>query len=141
MGSMLLPRFPSTTSRILYPQENVHKRKKSVAAPPAQRKLAPKDVNAVSDTGSSQSLSITLGAKRSRRNPTSTCQNEPLNSSQIETRNGDNTTKNTTPYSSATQTPNSGLLVARGSNTPPDLFQAYSALCVVDEFCKQQPPG
>lgn len=112
-----------------------------VAAPRTQRKLAPKDINAGSDTGSSHFLSITSGAKRLRRDSTSTCQNEPFNNSQIETRNGNNTTQNTTPYSSATRTQNSGLLLARGSHTPPDLFQAYSALCVVVDFCEQQPPG
>lgn len=134
--------YPSSTvSKSLHRPGKVGNGRRLVAAPRTQRKLAPKDINAGSDTGSSHFLSITSGAKRLRRDSTSTCQNEPFNNSQIETRNGNNTTQNTTPYSSATRTQNSGLLLARGSHTPPDLFQAYSALCVVVDFCEQQPPG
>jgi hypothetical protein len=136
-----LPRFPSTTSETFNLQENVGKRKKAAAAPPTQRKLAPKGFKAASDTGSSQSLSSTSGPKRPRRDSNTTRQSESFSYSEIQTHNVTDKTTNTTPYSSANQVQNSGLLLARGSHTPPDLFQAYSALRVVVKFCKQQPPG
>jgi hypothetical protein len=135
-----LPRFPSATSETLNLERNVGKRKKPAAEPPTQRKLAPKGFKAASDTGTSPSLSSTSGPKRPRRDSNTTRQSGSFSYSEIQTHNVTGTTTNTTPYPSANQAQNSGLLRACGPHTPPDLFQAYSALCVVVEFCKQQPP-
>jgi hypothetical protein len=138
--SMPLPYSPSTVSKSLHPLEKFRKRKQPVVGAPNLRRLAPKATQGASDLESSQSCSIKSGAKSSKRDSTFTCQNKRFDCSEIQTRNGHNTTTNSTPYPYA-QAHNSGPLLACGSHTPPNLFQAYDALCVVVEFCTQQPPG
>jgi hypothetical protein len=140
-SSMPLPHSPSTVNESLHPSDNSRKRKQPVIGAPNLRRLAPKATQGALGLGSSQSRSDTLGTKHSKPESTWAHGGEPVNYLKSQTRNGIDIETDSTSYSSVTRTLDSGPQLACKPHKPPDLFQAYSALCVVVDFFAQQPPG